>query len=172
MSQERDECCGAFRDGSFLVLSGYSTDFQGTFLKSAEAFDPATGKWMSLMEEKSAAIGVDPAAVVAATDGRLFRCVQGCVEVTDKSGLTWRKFVELPESDDGMKTVAPRLVICPGDRNKLVLIGSRRRGITTSAAIYYMELDQETEKEIRWIPAALPPPNLTSHVQSVTCLEI
>jgi N-acetylneuraminic acid mutarotase len=48
MSQERDECQGVFIDGKFTVISGYATESQGRFEKSAEVYDPSTGFWSKL----------------------------------------------------------------------------------------------------------------------------
>eukprot|EP00249_Psilotum_nudum_P002510 c15586_g1_i1 orf=156-1247(+) len=39
MSQERDECKGAVVDGKWYVISGYATDSQGQFVRSADVLD-------------------------------------------------------------------------------------------------------------------------------------
>eukprot|EP00249_Psilotum_nudum_P020539 c27748_g1_i1 orf=390-1475(+) len=50
MNQERDECKGVTVNGKFHVISGYTTEAQGQFLKTAEVFDPCTYRW-SLVDD-------------------------------------------------------------------------------------------------------------------------
>ena len=64
MSQARDECQGVFMDGKFTVISGYATESQGRFERSAEVFDPNTGVWS--MVENMWSIGGCPRSCVAA----------------------------------------------------------------------------------------------------------
>ncbi|CAA6666286.1 unnamed protein product [Spirodela intermedia] len=119
MSTERDECGGVFRRGTFLVVGGYSTEMQGHFGKSSEAFDPATGRWGPVEEGTLGDAGVSPKGVVAGADGRLFRSAEGHVEVLEEAAMAWRKVAELPDSGDGKKAVAPSLVAWPGPRTSL-----------------------------------------------------
>ncbi|KAK4750349.1 hypothetical protein SAY87_027798 [Trapa incisa] len=50
MAIERDECRVAFPGGEFVVVSGYTTDAQGKFERSVEAFDVATWSWRPVEE--------------------------------------------------------------------------------------------------------------------------
>lgn len=68
MSQGRDECEGIVIGSEFWVVSGYGTDSQGSFERSAEWFDFETGGWRRVED-----------AWVAA------RCPRSCVGV-DKGG--------------------------------------------------------------------------------------
>ncbi|XP_078432270.1 F-box/kelch-repeat protein At1g15670-like [Wolffia australiana] len=170
MAAERDEGCGVFRGGEFIVVGGYGTESQGGFSWSAEAFDPAAARWAAA----AAAGGKSPAgggggAVVSGGDGRLFRCLDGQIEVLEAS--SWRKVVELPEDGEGKKAIAPRLVILPGEKEKLMVIGSARRG-QASFDVFSLELGPEAEAAPRWLPAAPPPEKLSGAVHSACCLEI
>ncbi|CAA7403064.1 unnamed protein product [Spirodela intermedia] len=171
MSTERDECGGVFRRGTFLVVGGYSTEMQGHFGKTSEAFDPATGRWGPVEEDTLGDAGASSKGVVAGADGRLFRSAEGHVEVLEEAAMAWRKVAELPDSGDGKKAVAPCLVAWPGAENKLTLIGSSRHGSPPS--VYTLEMDLAGEKDLlRWVPEPAPPEGLTGHVQTACCLEI
>jgi hypothetical protein len=45
MHEERDESTGLCRDGTFYVISGYSSNSQGQFSESAESYNPSTNSW-------------------------------------------------------------------------------------------------------------------------------
>ncbi|XP_058205505.1 F-box/kelch-repeat protein At1g80440-like [Rhododendron vialii] len=45
MNEERDECEGIVVGSEFWVVSGYATQAQGRFMRSAESFGPGTGEW-------------------------------------------------------------------------------------------------------------------------------
>lgn len=45
MSQERDECEGVVIGSMFCVISGYKTESQGVFERSAESYQLGTGEW-------------------------------------------------------------------------------------------------------------------------------
>lgn len=174
MSMERDECGGVFRRGAFHVIGGYPTAVQGRFVKSSEAFDPATGRWAPVEEHTLGTTDVCPRGVAAGDDGRLFRCAEGHVEVlegeeADEEDPTWRKVAELPDSGDGKQAVAPYLVCWPGGGNKLTLIGSSRHGGPPPAG-YTLEL--RPGGEARWAKEAAPPEEYSGVVQGACCLEI
>lgn len=63
MSQERDRCHGVFMDGKFSVISGYATESEGRFEKSAEEFDPKSGVWNKV--ENMWSIGGSPRSCLA-----------------------------------------------------------------------------------------------------------
>ncbi|MBA0838048.1 hypothetical protein Goarm_010145 [Gossypium armourianum] len=50
MSEERDECQGVVIGSEFWVVSGYRTDNQGQFERSAEVMELETGQWVRVEE--------------------------------------------------------------------------------------------------------------------------
>ncbi|XAR68634.1 hypothetical protein NMG60_11003828 [Bertholletia excelsa] len=50
MSEERDECEGVVIGSEFWVVSGYDTDTQGGFKRSAEVLDIHSGRWRRVEE--------------------------------------------------------------------------------------------------------------------------
>ncbi|KAE9458180.1 hypothetical protein C3L33_09897, partial [Rhododendron williamsianum] len=45
MNEKCDECAGIVVGSEFWVVSGYATQAQGRFMRSAESFGPGTGEW-------------------------------------------------------------------------------------------------------------------------------
>lgn len=171
MSYERDECGGVFRRGAFHVVGGYSTLVQGLFTASSEAYDPATGRWMPVIEHTLGSSGESPRSVVAGGDGRLYRCTEGYVEVleSEEKNPAWRIVAEIPRASDGKPTVAPFLVSWPGTRIRLTLIGSPYRGVDQQAG---HTLEIGSGGEVRWDEEVAPPSEFAGNAQAACCLEI
>lgn len=72
MSQERDECEGVVIGSEFWVVSGYGTERQGSFERSAEALDVGTGEWRRV--EDTWTTGQTPRSCVGVEErgGKLF----------------------------------------------------------------------------------------------------
>ena len=75
-----DECKAIFHCGKFHVIGGYSTEMQGRFERSAEAFDVATWRWDQVAENflESA---MCPRTCMDGDDERIFMCRDGDVVV-------------------------------------------------------------------------------------------
>ena len=153
MARERDECKGVFRGGAFVVVGGYTTEMQGQFGRSSEAFDVASWRWGPVKEDALGA-AVCPRTCVAGEDG-IYRCNGFWVEVGG-GGIPWAKVAELPEE----VRVAPAAATLPCGR--LIVIGSACHGGPHSCYV----LEQH-----RWRKAA-PPEEYSGHVQATCSLRI
>lgn len=72
MSEERDECEGIIIGSEFWVVSGYDTESQGAFKKSAEVYDLSTGEWRRVEEA-----------------WRASQCPRSCVGVKSGNLICW-----------------------------------------------------------------------------------
>lgn len=90
MNEERDESTGLCIDGSFYVLSGYSSNAQGQFAESGEVYNPVTNSW-TVME------GMRPPGPVAVMQGRLYS-VQAQNLLSFANG-TWTIVEAIPDSE-------------------------------------------------------------------------
>jgi len=93
MSQERDECQGMFMDGKFTVISGYRTESQGRFDRSAEVFDPSTALWSRV--ENMWSIDGCPRSCVAAFGNLYFFRKQQAMSYNRKENI-WELVASLP----------------------------------------------------------------------------
>lgn len=93
MSQERDECQGVFMDGKFTVISGYATESQGRFDRSAEVYDPSRGVWNRV--ENMWSIGGCPRSCVAAFGNLYFFHRQQVMSYNSKENV-WEVVASLP----------------------------------------------------------------------------
>ena len=71
MSDERDECQGVVIGSEFWVVSGYGTESQGGFVKSAESLDLETGRW-NRVDEAWGTNQCPRSCVGVGKDGKLF----------------------------------------------------------------------------------------------------
>lgn len=96
MSSERDECKAVFRVGKFIVVGGYTTENQGRFERSAEAFDFVTWKW-GQVEEEYLDCATCPMTLVDAGDEEesVYMCCNG--ELVMLRGHTWQKMGRVPD---------------------------------------------------------------------------
>lgn len=154
MGRERDESKGIFHRGMFHVIGGYSTDMQGQFESSAEAFDVSTWQWGQVHEEFFKA-GTCPRTCISGEDGLVYMCRAGEV-VASKDG-TWTVIATLPNE---VKEIAYVLTW----QGKLLVIGSP--GFGEPHATYVLDTRRNT-----WTKMAMPE-EYTNHVQSGCCLEL
>ncbi|XP_058210848.1 F-box/kelch-repeat protein At1g15670-like [Rhododendron vialii] len=76
MGEERDECEGIVVGSEFWVVSGYGTESQGRFKRSAESFERGTGEWRRVED----AWGVS-------------QCPRSCAGVGENGGFfSWAEF--------------------------------------------------------------------------------
>ncbi|XP_010691786.3 F-box/kelch-repeat protein At1g80440 [Beta vulgaris subsp. vulgaris] len=157
MSQPRDECKAIFQRGSFHVISGYPTDMQGCFVRSAESFSLSTWKWGPVVEEFLEA-GAGPGLCVAGPDGRVYACIgRRSGDVAVRMGDRWQVVAEVPadvRSSHWMNTY--------GD--KLVVIGCSKFGEPQSG--YMLDL-----KNYKWTKIDVPK-KFSGHVQCGFVLEL
>jgi hypothetical protein len=97
MSQERDLCHGICLNGKFTVISGYSTELQGRFEKSAEVFDPSAGVWSRL--ENMWSFGGCPRSCIANLGHLYFFDNQQVMRYNSKENV-WELVASLPECMD------------------------------------------------------------------------
>lgn len=78
MEQERDECKAVAMDDKLMVISGYKTDSQGQFSRSAESFDFTRGVWernkdMWVAGKAPSSILMQEGELCALLEGKLMR---------------------------------------------------------------------------------------------------
>ncbi|XP_057968130.1 F-box/kelch-repeat protein At1g15670 [Malania oleifera] len=154
MECQRDECKGLFRGGKFHVIGGYTTEMQGRFERSAEAFDVTTWHWYPPQADLLEA-NVCPRTCVDGSGGKLYMCLKEHVAVFDKS--KGQEVAELPAD-------VCRIACTSSWEGRLLVIGSARIGGPHSA--YILDL-----KDYKWTSVTAPV-EYSGHVQSACCLEI
>jgi hypothetical protein len=102
LHEDRDECTGVVMDGRFYVVSGYGTESQGVFSKSAEVYDDGTNSWRLIENMWPLAArdaGVSNPSSLAALAGRLYG-VHGkeVVEYSPEKNA-WSVVEKVPEGD-------------------------------------------------------------------------
>jgi len=103
MHEERDECAGVMMDGRFFVVSGYGTESQGVFRKSAEVWDPEACEWRliaNMWPLVSRDSDVANPSSLAAMAGRLYAVHGREVVVYSPERNTWTVVEKLPEEGD------------------------------------------------------------------------
>jgi len=153
MSQERDECQGVFMDGKFTVISGYATESQGRFERSAEVFDPTTGVWSRV--ENMWSIEGCPRSCVADSGQLYFFHNQQVMSYNSKENV-WEVVASLPE---GMNVATCATVW----RGKIFVSGS---ACSTGVQVSYM-LDNSG----KWT-AIERPHDFVGFVQSAITIEM
>ncbi|CAN5956587.1 unnamed protein product, partial [Sphagnum jensenii] len=94
MSEERDESIAVNLNGKLYVISGYSTEVPGQFLKSADVYEPEKNSWTRIEDISSA--------------GRVFTVLSGTLYSLDHNTLfsysatnnTWSSVATLPSAAD------------------------------------------------------------------------
>ncbi|GLJ04657.1 hypothetical protein SUGI_0000760 [Cryptomeria japonica] len=160
MQSERDECHGAFLQGKFYVISGYETQSQGRFERSAQVFDPETRLWSTL--ENMFKFGGSAHACVAAFGNLYFFEKDGVMEY-DCEGNEWRKVCSLPLD---IKNVTRASVW----RESVFLCGSANGSGDTVFYMFRPPSNGEVGSQ-NWIPVQRPQ-NYMGFVQSSASLEI
>ncbi|KAF6172940.1 hypothetical protein GIB67_035494 [Kingdonia uniflora] len=161
MEKQRDECTGIFTSGKFYVIGGYSSDMQGRFMKSAEAFDAVTCTWDQVNDDFMET-GTCPKTCAATENGAMYRCSSGNVEVLD-NGNPWRKIAEVPED----VRVGLHLVTW---QDKVLVTGSDRCGGLCNS--YVLEFVKAKAKELRKWEKIETPHDFKGHVQVGFSLDI
>ncbi|XP_021731948.1 F-box/kelch-repeat protein At1g80440-like [Chenopodium quinoa] len=157
MCRPRDECKVVFLRGRFHVISGYPTDMQGCFERSAEVFDWSTWQWGPVIEEFLEE-GSSPGLCVAGPDGRLYSCIgRRSSDVAVYQGDKWQVVTEVPADVRSSQWLGS----C-GD--KLVVIGSSKFGEPHSG--YMLDL-----KNYKWTKLDMPT-KFSGHVQCGFILEL
>ncbi|CAO2815352.1 unnamed protein product [Amaranthus hypochondriacus] len=96
MNRPRDECKVIFHGGKFHVISGYPTDMQGCFERSAEVFDSSTWQWCPVIDE-FLETGSTPGSCIAGPDGRIYACLgRRSADVAVYMGDKWQVVAEVP----------------------------------------------------------------------------
>jgi N-acetylneuraminic acid mutarotase len=157
MSQERDECQGVFMDGKFTVISGYTTESQGRFERSAEVFDPSTGVWSRV--ENMWSIGGCPRACVAALGHLYFFHNKQVLSYNSKENV-WEVVGCLPEC----MNVATCATVWG---NKIFVSGS---AYSVGEQVCYM-FDSKEGNSTRWVPTERPH-DFVGIVQSAITVEV
>lgn len=153
MSQERDECQGVFMDGKFTVISGYATESQGRFEKSAEVYDPSTGLWSKLANMWST--GGCPRSCVMAFGRLYFFHKQQVMSYNSKENV-WEVVASLP--------VEMQIVTCATVwRDKIFVSGSACSGAD--------QLSYMFDNSGKWVPIERPQ-DFGGFVQSATSVEM
>ncbi|KAK6925793.1 Kelch repeat type 1 [Dillenia turbinata] len=144
MSEERDECEGVMTGNEFWVVSGYTTDSQGVFGTSAEAYDLESGQWKRV-------------------DGawKAGRCPRSCVGV-GKDG----RFLNWAESDSAVRVGTFGLAL--GDRT--LVTGSAYQG--APQGFYVADTGSIVQNNSVKLVKIVVPDEFSGFVQSGCCAEI
>eukprot|EP00258_Populus_trichocarpa_P000287 XP_002298136.3 F-box/kelch-repeat protein At1g80440 [Populus trichocarpa] len=155
MARERDECNAVFHSGKIHVFGGYSTEAQGVFDASSEAFDLGEWRWVQMQENF---LGTKMSARTCVADGNGRFCIcQGSEVMVAYEEAEWRRVAELPV-DMGV----PACVMM--GQNKLLVIGAGK----SDDPHMFFELDLE---RYTWTMLEAPKQH-SGHVQSICFLEI
>lgn len=158
MERERDECKAVFHRGKFLVIGGYSTEMQGRFERTAEAFDVDTWRWDQVCEEFLEEATCPRTCVGSDGDdnGAMYMCPDD--EVVSRGGnSTWQKVSKLPAE---VRNVAYMTTW----KGRLLVIGSAGFGEPHTA--YTLDLVKKTWTKVE------SPQKFKGHVQSGCYMEI
>ncbi|WOL08202.1 F-box/kelch-repeat protein [Canna indica] len=166
MALRRDECSGVFAGGAFHVLSGYPTEAQVQFSRSAESFDVVAWRW-GPVEEGKLEEEACPWTSVVGSDGMVYMCLQsGEVVVLEeeggnRGGRAWRRMAELPAE---MRS-AKRMVAWEGGMMVLGL-GSQKE----EQVAYVLEI-KGNEPKTTWRKVEMPK-EFSGHVHAACCSTI
>ena len=125
-------------DGKFTVISGYATESQGRFERSAEVFGPNTGVWS--MVENMWSIGGCPRSCIAALGCLYFFQKKQVISYKSKENV-WEVVACLPKS----MNVASCATVW---RDRIFVSGSAQ---TVDKQVCYMLENKEGNLE-RWVP--------------------
>lgn len=157
MERERDECKVIFHRGRFHVISGYPTDTQGSFTRTAEALDPTTWQWGPVIEEFLEENASSSSCVVG-PDGNVYSCTGlQSADVAVQQGDRWQVVAKAPADVRSSQWVATS-----GD--KVVVIGSSKIGEPSNG--YMLDL-----KDYKWSKIDMPK-DYSGHVQSGCVMEL
>ncbi|GLJ04652.1 hypothetical protein SUGI_0000670 [Cryptomeria japonica] len=95
MSKGRDECEAVFTDGQMVVVSGFETESQWRFERSAEIFNPQTRAW-KVVENMWRRDECPRSSVVAARGQLYFFSLRGVIRYNATEN-SWAQVVNMPE---------------------------------------------------------------------------
>jgi hypothetical protein len=117
MSEERDESTAVNLNGKLYVISGYSTEAQGQFVKSADVYEPEKNSWTriedmwsrpSSMQQQQQRQQAEDHDLSSSSAGRVFAVLSGTLYSLDHNTLfsysatnnTWSSVATLPGAAD------------------------------------------------------------------------
>ncbi|CAK9198931.1 unnamed protein product [Sphagnum troendelagicum] len=118
MSEERDESIAVNLNGKLYVISGYSTEVQGQFLKSADVYEPEKNSWTriedmwsrpsSMQQRQQQQQQAEDHDLSSSSAGRVFTVLSGTLYSLDHNTLfsysatnnTWSSVATLPSAAD------------------------------------------------------------------------
>ncbi|KAJ7951832.1 F-box/kelch-repeat protein [Quillaja saponaria] len=154
MGRERDECKAIFHRGKIIAVGGYSTEMQGHFERSSEAFDISTWRW-DPVKENFLDTAMCPRTYVDGDDQTFFMCFGDDVVALKDS--TWQLLAKLPNEIRNVAYVRTW-------QGKLLVIGSN--GFGEPHMCFLLDLKNYTWKTFEM------PENFTGHVQSGCFIEV
>ena len=164
MHELRDECSGAVLDEKFHAISGYHTQTQWKYVKSAEVYDPQSRAWSQIEEM----IDVSPGAIVSAA-GCLFAIHDREILAYCSRGNKWEVLDELPGGDDG---ISPPLCVTSYAR-KLVVTGTCNVDEDKFRTFLYNLPEESTVSEsskCKGVWEALPVEDLFTGMTQTSCV--
>ncbi|KAL9244657.1 hypothetical protein vseg_018414 [Gypsophila vaccaria] len=158
MARARDECKVIFHRGRFYAISGYPTETQGSFERTAEAFDPATWEWGPVIENFLEPNSI-PTSCMAAPNGHMYACVdQHSGDLAVRAGDRWQVIAKVPADVRSSQWMGEY------EGNKVLVIGAPKFGEPHEG---YM-LDMKSNK---WSKIDVPK-EFSGHVQCGCVLEL
>ncbi|XVE88958.1 hypothetical protein DITRI_Ditri19aG0111600 [Diplodiscus trichospermus] len=154
MARERDECKGVFHRGKFHVVGGYSTDMQGRFERSAEAFDITTWRWDHVQDDFLEA-STCPSTCIGGDDVDMYMICKG--DVVASKNAKWHLIAKLPGD-------VCQIAYMTRWQDKFLVIGSSRLEESQNAYVLNLKKSEWTKLEI--------PEKYCGHVQSGCYAEI
>lgn len=94
MNEERDECKAAVMGGKIVVISGFSTESQGQFGRSAEKFDEEERKWEIVEDMWPAA--VQPSSITS-LKGQVYAVFDSKLMRYKPKEEQWEALAEIPK---------------------------------------------------------------------------
>ncbi|XP_074275962.1 F-box/kelch-repeat protein At1g80440-like [Silene latifolia] len=160
MARERDECKAIFHCGKFHVISGYSTDTQGCFERTAEVFDTSTWQWGPIIEDFAVvSANPNPSSYVASQDGNVYACVdEHSGDIAVRVGDSWKVIGTVPAE------VRRSRWMVEYEENRVLVIGSSKEGKAHEG--YVLDL-----KKNKWSKVDLPN-QFSGHVQCGCVIEL
>lgn len=153
MDRERDECKAVFRRGKLHVIGGYSTEMQGRFDRSAEAFDVASWRWNTVREDFLEEATCPRTCVDC--DGAVYMCRSG--DIVRQGNPTWQTVSKLPAEVRNAAYVMTW-------RGRLLVIGSA--GFGEPHVVYILDLKKKSWRKLE------SPQKFSGHVQSGCNIDI
>ncbi|KAK9677150.1 hypothetical protein RND81_11G123800 [Saponaria officinalis] len=160
MARARDECKVIFHRGRFHVISGYPTETQGIFERTAEAFDTSTWQWGPVIDNFVEPNSI-PTSCVATPNGEIYACVdQHSGDMAVYAGDRWQVITKIPAD------VRSGQWMGANEERKVVVIGSSKLGEPHEG--YVLEMKGNNSK---WSKVNVPK-EYSGHVQCGCVLQL